>query len=222
MQQVLLHILVGVFGFLLGALVVWFWSERERRASPAADATEEAVPESGSESSSATSPLRQSPFSEASHVFVARLWRDRSSGQLLVEVDGMLHATPDTLTDEQRQRLSTAAEGWTLWLGLHPPAPSSPTPAPPPPSVFTAPIESLLTPPESPARMGSSIVEQIDAILQDLLADSPYANHRIRLVEEPHHGVVVWVGLERYGSIEEVPDEGIRSIIQEAVRRWEG
>lgn len=218
MQHVLLLILVGVFGFLLGASVVWWWSERERRLSAAAS-TDETAPES--ESASTPSLPRQSPFSEASHVFVARLWRDRSTGQLLVEVDGMLHATPDTLTDEQRQRLSTAAEGWTLWLGLHPPAPPTPIPAPPPPSVFTVPIENLLSPSEAPTR-AESIVEQIDAILQDLLADSPFANRGIRLVEEPHHGVVVWVGLERYGSVEEVPDEGIRALIQEAVRRWEG
>ncbi|MGB9898145.1 hypothetical protein, partial [Thermanaerothrix sp.] len=64
--------------------------------------------------------------------------------------------------------------------------------------------------------------EQIDAILQELLATSPYADRRVRLVEEPQHGVVVWVGLERYGSIDDVPDEGIRALIQEAVRRWEG
>lgn len=220
LQQVLLLMLVGVLGFLLGALVVWWWSERERRTSVAG---ESAPPEpTKAETPSSTTMLpRQSPFSDASHVFVARLWRDRSSGQLLVEVDGMLHATPETLTDEQRQRLSTAAESWALWLGLR----SSDTPVPPPPaappSVFTVPIETFITPTVEPPREGS-IVEQIDAILQDLLAQSPYAERRVHLVEEPDHGVIVWVGLERYGSIDEVPDEGIRALIQEAVRRWEG
>lgn len=219
-QQVLLLILVGVLGFLLGALVVWWWSERERHATAAGESAPP-QPTKTETASSATASPRQSPFSEASHVFVTRLWRDRSTGQLLVEVDGMLHATPDTLTDEQRQRLSTAAESWSLWLGLHPPTAPVPPPPAAPPSVFTVPIETLLAPTVEPPREGS-IVEQIDAILQDLLAQSPYADRRVRLAEEPNHGVVVWVGLERYGSIDEVPDEGIRALIQEAVRRWEG
>ncbi len=220
MQQVLLLILVGVLGFLLGALVVWLWSERERRAT-AADESAPPEPTKTETTPSTTTLPRQSPFSDASHVFVTRLWRDRSTGQLLVEVDGMLHATPDTLTDEQRQRLCTAAETWSLWLGLHPPTTPVPPPPAAPPSVFTVPIETLITPTVEPPREGS-IVEQIDAILQDLLAQSPYADRRVRLVEEPNHGVVVWVGLERYGGIDEVPDEGIRALIQEAVRRWEG
>ncbi|MGB9800956.1 MAG: hypothetical protein ACPLUL_12765 [Thermanaerothrix sp.] len=219
MQQVLLLILVGILGFLLGALVVWLWGERERRSAAAGEPT--APPSKTETASSTAAPSRQPPFSDASHVFVTRLWRDRSTGQLLVEVDGMLHATPDTLTDEQRQRLCTAAETWSLWLGLHSPNPPVSPPPPAPPSVFTVPIETLITPPAEPPREGS-IVEQIDAILQELLATSPYADRRVRLVEEPQHGVVVWVGLERYGSIDDVPDEGIRALIQEAVRRWEG
>ncbi|MCX8025953.1 MAG: hypothetical protein N3A60_12195, partial [Thermanaerothrix sp.] len=154
MQQVLLLILVGVLGFLLGALVVWLWSERERpTATPAGEGAAPEPPKTESAPPASTLP-RQSPFSEASHVFVTRLWRDRSTGQLLVEVDGMLHATPDTLTDEQRQRLSTAAEGWALWLGLHPPATPAPPPPAAPPSVFTVPIETLITPTTEPVREG--------------------------------------------------------------------
>jgi hypothetical protein len=66
-----------------------------------------------------------------------------------------------------------------------------------------------------------SIVEQIDEILQDMVAGTPLAEKSIRLVEEPTSGVIVWIGLEHFEGINNVPDIESRTIIQAAVREWE-
>ncbi|MHC1781533.1 MAG: hypothetical protein AB9891_02005 [Anaerolineaceae bacterium] len=66
-----------------------------------------------------------------------------------------------------------------------------------------------------------SIVEQIDEILQDMVAGTPLAEKSIRLVEEPNSGVIVWIGLEHFEGINNVPDIEARTIIQAAVREWE-
>jgi hypothetical protein len=73
-------------------------------------------------------------------------------------------------------------------------------------------------PPPAAAR---SIVEQIDEILQDMVSGTPLAEKSIRLVEEPDSDVIVWIGLEHFEGINNVPDIEARTIIQAAVREWE-
>lgn len=66
-----------------------------------------------------------------------------------------------------------------------------------------------------------SIVAQIDEILQEKLENSPLSSRGVRLVEIPGQGIAVMVGLTRYNDVEDVPEEGIRNIIHEAVNEWE-
>ena len=66
-----------------------------------------------------------------------------------------------------------------------------------------------------------SIVAQVDEILQEMLDESGFVGRGIRLAERPDQGMVVYVGLEAYQAIEEVPDEEIRKLIRSAVARWE-
>jgi hypothetical protein len=66
-----------------------------------------------------------------------------------------------------------------------------------------------------------SIVMQIDNILQKLLVDSKMKNRLIRLGEDPAQGVVVWIGMQRFNGIAEVPDLEIQEIIHKAVAQWE-
>ncbi len=66
-----------------------------------------------------------------------------------------------------------------------------------------------------------SIVAQIDEILQDKLLDSPMEKRGIRLLEFPGKGMVVMVGLDQFGGVDEVPDEEIRQLIRAAVKEWE-
>jgi hypothetical protein len=66
-----------------------------------------------------------------------------------------------------------------------------------------------------------SIVAQIDEILQEMLKRSTLEQRGIRLTENPDRGVVVWVGLEHYGGIDEVPMKDVQGILREAVAEWE-
>jgi hypothetical protein len=71
------------------------------------------------------------------------------------------------------------------------------------------------------AEKPKSIVEQIDEILQEKLADTPHADKEIRLVEDPARGAIVWVGLDHYNGVEAVPDPAIKAILREAAAEWE-
>jgi hypothetical protein len=66
-----------------------------------------------------------------------------------------------------------------------------------------------------------SIVAQIDEILQEMLKRSTFDQRGIRLTEDPDRGVVVWVGLERYSGIDEVPMKDVQGILRAAVEEWE-
>lgn len=73
-------------------------------------------------------------------VELARLWRDRPTRKVIVEMNGKLFATPDELRSDQQSALAKALDELQLWLGaddlvaraLTLPAGSPPTPAIPP------------------------------------------------------------------------------------------
>lgn len=66
-----------------------------------------------------------------------------------------------------------------------------------------------------------SIAAQIDEILQEKLLDSPLAERAIRLMELPDKGMVVLVGLDKYDSVDDVPDEDVRQLLKDCVSEWE-
>jgi len=66
-----------------------------------------------------------------------------------------------------------------------------------------------------------NVVAQINAILQENLEGSPLKQRGICLVEQSDHSMVVMVGLDKYNSVEEVPDEEIKMVIRQAVSQWE-
>ena len=183
---------------------------------------------------------------------VARLWRDRENGRLIVEMDGKSFIGPEPLGQAQREHLEGAARDLRSWLGmgLNPvevpaapaavkatetgperlaadhiaPAPQKPTssmpPAQPSGSVAHVPanlVDNAAAVPVKP----TSIVMQIEDILQDMLAGTELANHGIHLTEDPVRGVIVQVGLSRYEGIEAVPDPQIKAVIRSAVEEWE-
>jgi hypothetical protein len=67
-----------------------------------------------------------------------------------------------------------------------------------------------------------SIVGQIDMILQNRLKDTALAGQAIRLTESSLGGVEVYVGTRKYPSIDDVPDQEIKTAIRSAVAEWEG
>lgn len=74
---------------------------------------------------------------------------------------------------------------------------------------------------KSPDLKPNSVAAQVDEILQEKITGTPLAARGIRLMEFPGEGLVVMVGMEKYDSVDEVPDLSIRSAIKEAVSIWE-
>lgn len=83
---------------------------------------------------------------------------------------------------------------------------------------FRSLLESEVKKPEP--LLKNDIVKQIDDVLQKNLDDSPLASKRIRLEEGSTGEVVVYVGAVRYAGIDAVPDEDIRTVIQQAIKEW--
>ncbi len=66
-----------------------------------------------------------------------------------------------------------------------------------------------------------SIVNQIDTVLQSRMVDTPLASRGIRLSESSSGGVEVYVGLNKFSSIDDVPDQEIKTAIRSAIAFWE-
>jgi len=66
-----------------------------------------------------------------------------------------------------------------------------------------------------------SIVQQIDTVLQARLENTPLARQGIRLQESIQGGVEVYVGLQKYLSVDDVPDEVVKTAIRSAIAEWE-
>jgi len=168
-------------------------------------------------------------------------------GQALVEMDGTPLNVP--LPPDGRKRLIDLVTILRPFIEGKPAAPSSGTMQSTPPAVkpSQAPsrkdedelISRIAAPPEpvkpveagigailTPAAdkkpiLSLSIVQQINAVLQERLATSPLAGRGIKLQESREGAVEVYVGLQKFPSIDEVPDEAIKSAIRAAVAEWE-
>ncbi len=155
------------------------------------------------------------------------------NNQLQLEVGGQ-RADSAQLTPEQRKRLIDLMVMMRPWIDASAPKPSMP-PQPLPSAPIAAPIVQPIARPIAPLSTSTpkveskkqevaaptSMVGQIDAILQEHLASSTLANRGIRLFESPEGGVVVMVGLSKYGGVSEVPDPQVQSMIRAAIAEWE-
>ncbi len=73
---------------------------------------------------------------------------------------------------------------------------------------------------ESYLQRSQSMIEQINEVLRQKLAERESGPRAVRLAEGLGGGIRVYVGVESY-SIDEVPDEEVRAIIRQAVKEWE-
>lgn len=73
--------------------------------------------------------------------------------------------------------------------------------------------------PAPPAATG--IVGQIDAILQARLVGTALEGRGIYLSNSPEGGVIVNVGLKKFGGIDEVPYPDIKAALRAAISEWE-
>ena len=155
------------------------------------------------------------------------------NGQLLLELDGQRVSTSG-LSADQRKRLiglltlirpwlegGTSAQASSLSGGTGGGAARPPAPQPAPviqPAARPTPLAGLE---EEKTVAPLSIVGQIDSILQLRLMNTPLAGKGIRLQESQQGNVVVWVGVTKYTSVDEVPDAEIKGAIRAAIAEWE-
>ena len=164
-----------------------------------------------------------------------------NNGQFRLTLDGQ-RTDPSTLSTDQRKRLIEVLTLIRPWLESSKPArspqgaplPARPKPAqssqmtPSPKEVHPAPSaapRSVAPPPvgddKAPAASANSIVAQIDSILQAHIAGTPLVERGIRLQESPEGGVLVWVGIDKFHGVDDVPDEQIKAAIRAAIAQWE-
>ncbi len=155
--------------------------------------------------------------------------------KLQLTLDGQQVNTSAIDTDQRKRLIAilTMIRPWLEMPKVDPPpsAPRpaatpmpNPTPTSPPPA--PAPAPQAVTPPldadaDEPATEPLSIVAQIDSVLQTRLAGTALVNKGIRLQESLEGGVIVWVGLDKYKGVDEVPDETVKEVIKAAIAEWE-
>jgi hypothetical protein len=217
------------FAFLIGAAAGWWLGGRsgsKRREKPV-------------EKPSASEP-------QSDKIEVLRFVRERDNGALVMEMRGKVYRQAQDLTDVERKNLVRFGQDWLKWLGV--PAvpaqssasdggetpPSKPDAAIPPVSDEPQPVkpeeiavQQVKTRPTPPvvaaedAVRPTSIVAQIDEILQEILPLSPLANKKIKLTEDPDQGVVVWVDNQCYSGVDGVPDPDVRALLRSVAQEWE-
>lgn len=157
-------------------------------------------------------------------------------GNLRLELDNQPVDT-SAMTSDQRSRmidLLTVMRPWLEGKSAEAPATSSP-PRPKPdhpqgtkpdsrPASESAsrPVPPFVEEDKDEEPVGSqSMVMQIDSILHTRLAGTPLEEKGIRLQESIQGGVLVWVGMEKFKSIDDVPDNEIKKAIRAAIAEWE-
>jgi hypothetical protein len=166
-----------------------------------------------------------------------------SAGRMRLKLEGE-RIEASNINSEQRKRIIAVLTQIRPFLETSTQAPTSrpvqtPSPTPPRPvsppreassvgtTPATAPSSSSKPAPapgkakDEPAAAPQSIVEQIDTILQSQLVGTPLMERGIRLQESPEGGVIVWVGIEKFEGVNEVPDEQIQAAIRAAIGVWE-
>lgn len=158
-------------------------------------------------------------------------------GMPLLEMDGVILNTRN-ITADQKKRLVELLSVIRPWLESGPsisstpiqtasaPNPSVPRPAPVQPAVSALsasatqplPITRALTEKEFKAL---SIIDQIDRVFQSQIAGTSYESLGIRIFEGAVGSVEVMVGVNKYPSIDDVPDADIKKAIRAAIAEWE-
>jgi len=161
------------------------------------------------------------------------------NGTLALDLDGA-RVDATTLSADQRKRLIELLTLIRPWLEGKPAAAPSMSATPPPPPPQPAPAQTAVPPspatpaiqptPAKPATIAkedrpntpaNSIVAQIDSILQTRIAGTSMEERGVFLAQSPEGGVMVYVGLNKFMGVDEVPDEEIKSVIRAAIAEWE-
>ncbi|MDH5505778.1 MAG: hypothetical protein OEZ02_00980 [Anaerolineae bacterium] len=156
-------------------------------------------------------------------VEIAQMWRRQGNKELVTEIGGRILNFRDKLTPEQHATISLLLVDLQDWVGIETQL-ENPVATKIDKNQYDGPIEALgnvlLGDIEIP-NSAPSIIAQIDEHLQRLLANSPQASRAIRLMDIAGRGMVIAVGLNMYNEVDDIPDEGIKALIRQAVSEWE-
>jgi len=230
---------VVVFGLAIGAMFFGYFfglfegrgqGYKRRKAEEAEEKNEPG--ELISEPLPPTSPEKLSDGTSVLNVSID------SAGQLRLKLDGQ-RIEASSMDAEQRKRIISVLTQIRPWLetskSAPPPARPQPVTAPkavppspgiPAPTPRPAPASKAAAPPPADDKKESapgalSIVGQIDSILQEQIAGTPLMEKGIRLQESREGGVIVWVGIDKFATVDDVPDEQIKAAIRAAIGVWE-
>ncbi|PKO04544.1 MAG: hypothetical protein CVU41_16575 [Chloroflexi bacterium HGW-Chloroflexi-3] len=158
---------------------------------------------------------------DISHTKLVTLGRSIKDDQFAVLFGDEWIRDASQLSFVQRNRLEKNLQEAQTWLGVETKKES--IPAPKVKDLDSSDVVPRIVPPKSAEKHKQqlSIVEQVDEVLQELLESSSLKGRNIRLTELPNKGVTVWVGNEYYDGINAVPDEDVKRIIRQAVKKWE-
>lgn len=183
----------------------------------------------------APEPTTAALFANLNRDNIATLWREQPENDLRVEMDGTSYQDAVDMTPDQRRKLIAVFQDLRTWLtppGERPPAAeqaapvTAPVPAPAPapaaaPVVLIPPTQAGVVPAVPAPKAPTTMLGQIDAILQERIAGTPLEKRGVKLMEAADHSVLVMIGLQKYNGIDAVPDETVRAAIRAAIQEWD-
>lgn len=242
---------LGLLVFLVGGLLGYFNMNMDaRRKMEEADKNLEAARAEAQrklaeaqEKLAEAQALKAQPPQAANEAALLKLKNDENF-RVQIEMDGQPLTAP--LTPEKRKRLIELIGQFRPWVegGMAPSQPvtsqstfasaaSAPQPNPEPvsvpplpPALKPVPAKLTLTPqkpqtdPQTEFKL-LSMVKQIDVVLQKRIAGTPLEAFGIHLQDTPQGGLEVLIGTRKFETIDDVPDEGIKSAIRAAIAEWE-
>jgi len=214
-------VLAAVIGLLVGLLVSSLFSSRGSKSAEPNEPPQELVKDG---------------FAEA-----ARLWYSPSGKKIVTQLDGAYYRDFSALSADQKNRVNKLLTLWSVWAGrvteikAEPPSapvanlnPDAETELPPMAAPLDWSVQEALKADESAESAVLSIEDkpktiagQISLIIEKMLVDSPIKEKGIKLIENSHQGVDVWIGLEKFDGIDAIPYPDVQQLIREAVAQWE-
>jgi len=216
---ILIALVAMFFGYFFGLFEGRDQGYKKRKAEQDAGT----LPDEGAASAPVTATVVEDP---------GLLRLKEENGQIRVDMDGA-RLSADTLTPEKRKRLIELITRLRPWVDGRPAAPGEPVSMPPAPAPvskpvsqpvsLTSPVAAVITTPLKKEEIAApkTMVAQIDAILQERMADGPLAKRGIKLEESPGGSVTVVVGISRYTGVSDVPDPEVQAAIRAAIAEWE-
>jgi len=242
-------VVIPLVALLIGWVLGFFDSNNrtKKKIKQAEDSAEVAIKKAEDKVAELKAKIADSPTTPYSMDDPGLMRVKNENGRLTLELDGE-QMIPNALTTEQRKRLIEMLNAMRPWLDGKPaitPAhvkPLSIKPATLAP-IQEKPVSTSTESPsvqleqvsaskskgkasskkkdEEPEAPPTSIVGQINIILQEQIANTPLASRGLSLMESASGGVNVYLGTNRYEGVDDVPDEDVKDAIRTAIAAWE-